>query len=125
MAESKSTATARTGIESLRDRAATVDPIVLAAGAAVAGAVAGALVPRSDTETQFLAPIGKHLHEATGSLGTAVRQTLSAELAGVPVVGPIAVQQIDHVIDSVVQSVAAEPEADCEDAETNPQVDAD
>lgn len=124
MAESKST-TPRTRVASLRERAATVDPIVLAAGAAVAGAVAGALVPRSPTETQFLAPIGKNLHKAAGSLGTVVRQALSAELAGVPVVGPIAVQQIDHVIDSVVQSVVTEPEADREDAETNRQVDAD
>ena len=73
----------------LRDRLSAVDPMILAAGAAVAGAAAGALIPRSDTETRVLAPIGAHVTGAVGAVGTSVRQAIAAELAAVPVVGHV------------------------------------
>ena len=103
-------------------RSAGMDPVILAAGAAIAGAVAGALLPRSPAETRLLAPVGKHVKEAAKSLGTVARQALSAELAGVPVVGEIAAEQIDRVIESVVPSaVEAEPDTADRDAEETGQ----
>ncbi len=113
MAESASAVNAsktRTSVASLRELAAKADPIVLMAGAAVTGAVAGALIPRSPTEKQMLAPIGKNIPEVVKALGTAARQAFFAELAGVPIVGPIAAEQIDRAIDSVVQPVVASSE---------------
>ena len=97
---------------SLRERATGVDPVILAAGAAIAGAIVGALVPRSAAEVRLLAPLGKHVTAAAGSLGTVARQALSAELAGVPVVGQIAADQIERVIESVVPSAGAERATD-------------
>lgn len=89
-------------------RASGLDPVVLAAGAALAGAVAGALVPRSETELRLLAPLGKHVKNAAGALGREARLALSAELAAVPVVGQIAADQIGRVIESVVPSATAD-----------------
>lgn len=98
---------ARTTVELLSERAAGVDLVLLAAGAATAGAVAGILLPRSHTETRLLAPVGKHVRNAARTLGTEARLALSAELAAVPVVGQMAADQIDRVIGSVVPSTAA------------------
>lgn len=102
MAKSKAVATTNNPRpdRSLRARVARIDPTVLAAGAVVAGAVAGVLVPRSATETRLLGPLGKQLNVAVGSLGTAARQVVSNELAGVPMVGQIAVDQLDRVLDA-------------------------
>lgn len=114
MAKSKSGTndTAALGaVASLRQRAAGVDPVVLAAGAAVAGAVAGVFVPRFAGETRLLAPIGRHVSAAAGTLGTAARQALSAELAAVPVVGQIAADQVERVLDAVIEPPAVEPAA--------------
>ena len=88
---------------SLRHRLTALDPLILAAGAAVTGAVAGALLPRSEAEARLLAPVGKQVMAAAGTLAAAARQALSAELAGVPVVGQLAVDHIDRVIDAVVE----------------------
>ena len=97
----------RSRIATLRDRAAGVDPMIIAAGAAVVGAVAAAFVPQSPGETRLLAPAGKSLNDAGRVLGRGVRQALSTELAGVPVVGQIAADQIDRVIESVVHPEAS------------------
>ena len=101
----------RSRLANVHERAARVDPMIMAAGAAVVGAVAAAFVPQSTSETRLLAPAGKTLNNAARMLGSGARQALSAELAGVPVVGQIAAEQIDRVIDSVVQSDGAERRA--------------
>lgn len=101
----------RSPLAIVRERAAAVNPMIIAAGAAVVGAVAAAFVPQSPSETNLLAPAGKSLNDAARALGSGARQALSAELAGVPVVGQIAAEQIDRVIDSVVQPDGAEPRA--------------
>lgn len=98
----------RSRLATLRERAAGVDPMIMAAGAAVVGAVAAAVVPQSPSEMRLLAPTDKSLNNAARTLGSGARQALSAELAGVPVVGQIAAEQIDRVIDSVVQPDGAE-----------------
>ena len=92
---------------SVRERISAVDPLILAVGAAAAGAAVGALLPRSDAEARLLAPVGKQLTATAGTLATVARQTLSAELAGVPVVGQLAVDQVDRVIDAVVEPATA------------------
>lgn len=91
-------------VAALRERAAGIDPLILAAGAAAAGAAVGAFVPRSDAETQLLAPIGARVNAAAGALGNVARQALSAELATVPVVGPIVAEKIDSVLDPIVDA---------------------
>ncbi len=98
----------------LRERIAGVDPLILAAGAAVAGAAAGAFVPRSDAETRLLRPVGAKFNMAAGSFGTSARRLLSAEIAAVPLVGQMAVDQIDRVLDPLTEPTVEDEPADAE-----------
>ncbi len=95
---------------SLRDRAAAVDPLILAAGAVIAGAAAGALLPRLDAETRLLGPIGARVNAAAGTLGSAARSAVSAEVAAVPIVGQLAADGLERLVEAVVESPAAGPE---------------
>lgn len=88
---------------SLRERAAGIDPLIFAAGAAVAGAAIGAFVPRSDAETRLLAPVGRQVNAAAATLGSAARQVVSNEVAKVPVVGQAVADQFEQLVDEVVQ----------------------
>lgn len=60
----------------------TVDkaPLVALAGAAVVGVVAGALLPRTDKETELLGPIGSKLGKAAGEAVKAARDAGKHEL---------------------------------------------
>lgn len=78
---------------------ASVDPLIFAAGAVIAGAAVGALVPRTAAEERLLAPIGPHVKTAVATFGAAARQAISEELGKVPVVGQVAADQLDHFID--------------------------
>lgn len=55
-------------------------PLVALAGAAVVGAVAGALLPRTEKETELLGPIGSKLGKAAGEAVKAARDAGKQEL---------------------------------------------
>ena len=88
---------------STRDRIAATDPLILMAGAAIAGVAAGSLLPRSDAETRLLGPIGSRVNRAAGTLAVATRRIVTEEVGAVPVIGQVAVEQIDRVLDAVVE----------------------
>ena len=93
----------RSRLANMRKRPVGVGPTIMAASAVVE-AVAAPFVMPSPSETRLLAPAGKLLNDAARTFGKGAQQALSAELTGVPVVGQIAAEQIDRVIDSVVQA---------------------
>lgn len=83
----------------------TVDkaPLVALAGAAVVGAVAGALLPRNDRETELLGPVGSKLGKAAGEAVKAAREAGKQEL------GLLSGEQspIDSLVEKALGAVSA------------------
>jgi ElaB/YqjD/DUF883 family membrane-anchored ribosome-binding protein len=64
-------------------KAIDANPLPVLLGGLAVGAVAGALLPRSQREVQLLAPVGKRIKETTGGAVQAARDTGLQELGAI------------------------------------------
>ncbi|OYY67076.1 hypothetical protein [Sphingomonas sp. 28-62-11] len=90
-----------------RRTAAGIDsnPLAVLAGGIAVGVLAGALLPRTDRETEMLGPVGKRLTESAAAAARAARDAGTAELMAAGISRDAARAQVGKLIDGVITAV--------------------
>ena len=86
----------------------TIDssPLGIVAGGLALGALAGALLPRSDKEKELLAPIGKQLGERVRAATQAARSAGQEEFANLGLTKDGAKDQVKTLFDGVTKALS-------------------
>lgn len=98
--------------ESIRDiagRAASgleANPISALVGGIALGAVAGALVPRTDQEARLLAPVGQRLSDTARGAVDAAKDTAKSELGVLGLSRDSARSQMSRMLEGVIKAVS-------------------
>lgn len=98
--------------ESIRDfagRAASgleANPISALVGGIALGAVAGALVPRTDHEARLLAPVGQRLSDTARGAVDAAKDTAKSELGVLGLSRDSARSQVSRMLEGVIKAVS-------------------
>lgn len=95
---------------------------VLAAGIAV-GMLAGALLPRTERETEMLGPVGKRLTEGATAAVRAARDAGTAELIAAGISRDSARAQVGKLVEGVMGAVKTAGGAAAQSAKTTPAKD--
>ena len=91
--------------------AAEANPLAVVAGGIAIGVVAGALLPKTQRETELLGPVGRRLTDAAADAATAARDAAKIELATLPLSKEAARAQVGKVLDQVAKAVSDAGEA--------------
>lgn len=81
------------------------NPLAVLAGGIAAGVLAGALLPRTERETELLGPVGKRLTEGATAAARAARDAGTAELIAAGISRDAARAQVGKLIDGVMTAV--------------------
>lgn len=81
------------------------DPLAIVIGGIAAGALAGALLPRSNREKELLAPLGKRLGDTARVATQAAREAGMTELEGLGLTKDAARGQAKTLLDGVVKAI--------------------
>ncbi|WP_445193402.1 hypothetical protein ACT009_05830 [Sphingomonas sp. Tas61C01] len=86
----------------------TIDasPLGILAGGLALGALAGALLPRSDKEKELLAPVGKHLGERVRAATQAARTAGQEEFANLGLTKDGAKDQVKTLLEGVTKALS-------------------
>jgi len=87
------------------------NPLAVLAGGIAVGLAAGALLPKTQRETELLGPVGKRLNGAAASAAEAAREAAKAELGSIPLSKDAARTQVSNLIDQVAKAVSSAGEA--------------
>jgi len=82
------------------------NPISVLVGGIAIGALAGALLPRSEREADMLRPVGKKINAAAGTAASAAKDAGKAELANLGLTRDAARTQATGLIDGVLKALA-------------------
>jgi hypothetical protein len=86
-------------------------PLAVLAGGLAIGALAGAVLPRTERESELLGPIGKRLTDGATAAARAARDAGKAELDEAGVSRDAARAQINRLIDGVLSAAGSAGEA--------------
>ena len=95
------------------------NPLAVLAGGAAIGILAGAVLPRTERESDMLGPVGKRLTAAASAAAAAARDTGFEELEAHGISGKAARAQIGQLLDGVVQAASSAGEAAASAAAAN------
>lgn len=87
------------------------NPLAVLVGGIAVGILAGALLPKTERETEMLGPVGKKLNEGAGAALRAARDAGGAELAAAGISRDAAREQFGKLIDGVMTAVKTAGEA--------------
>lgn len=111
---SKALKTAReTARETASDAARRIEgnPLSILVGGIAVGVVAGALLPRTERETDLLGPVGKKLTQGAAAAARAARDAGKAELVEAGISSDAARAQVDKLIGTVMNAVKSAGDA--------------
>ena len=91
--------------------AAEGNPLAVVAGGIALGVVAGALLPKTRRETEWLGPVGKRMTDVATGAAEAARGAAAAELATLPLSRTAAREQVGRVLDQIAQALSSAGEA--------------
>ena len=80
-------------------------PLAVLAGGIAIGALAGALIPRSEKEKQLLAPVGRELSQRATAAVTAARETGKEEFSELGLTKRAAKGQAKSLLEGVTQAL--------------------
>jgi hypothetical protein len=92
-------------------KAIEANPVAVVAGGIALGVVAGALLPRTQRETELLGPVGKRVTEAAAGAVGAAKVAAVAELGSIPLSREAARDQVGKFIDQVGKAMASAGQA--------------
>lgn len=101
-------ATVKEGAQTATRRAAQGiegNPLAVLVGGIAVGVLAGALLPKTERETEMLGPVGKKLNEGASAALRAARDAGGAELAAVGISRDAAREQVGKLFDGVMTAV--------------------
>jgi hypothetical protein len=81
------------------------NPLAVLAGGLAVGVIAGALLPRTDRETEMLGPVGKRLTEGATMAARAARDAGTAELIAAGISRDAARAHVGKLVDGVMTAV--------------------
>jgi hypothetical protein len=96
------------------------NPLGILAGGLALGALAGALVPRSDKEKELLAPLGRQLGERIRAATQAARSAGQEEFANLGLTKDGAKDQVKTLFDGVAKAVSTAGSAAAKTAAKKP-----
>lgn len=91
--------------------AAEANPLAVIAGGIAIGVAAGALLPKTQRESELLGPLGKRLTTAATDAVGAAKDAAKIELATLPLSREAAREQAGKVVDQVARAIAGASEA--------------
>jgi len=92
-------------------KAIEANPMAVVAGGIALGVVAGALLPRTQRETDLLGPVGKRVKDVASGAAGAAKAAATAELASLPLTKVAAREQVSKFIDQVSKALSSAGEA--------------
>lgn len=99
------------------------NPLAVLAGGIAVGMLAGALLPRTERETEMLGPVGKRLTEGATAAVRAARDAGTAELIAAGISRNSARAQVGKLVEGVVSAVKTAGDAAAQSAKTTPAKD--
>jgi len=90
----------RRTVESIED-----NPLSVLVGGIAVGVLAGALLPRTDRETQLLGPVGRTISQGAVAVVKAARDAGAAELVAAGISRGAAREQASKLLDGVIGAV--------------------
>lgn len=108
--DSKSRSDNRSALKRTEDAMET-NPLVVLAGGAAIGVLAGAVLPRTKRETEMFGKVGKRMTAAATAAATAARDTGLKELEANGISGKAAKAQVGRLLDGVVEAASTAGEA--------------
>lgn len=80
------------------------NPLAVLVGGLAVGVLAGALLPRTQRETEVLGPVGRRLHQGAAMAARAAREAGTAELAAHGISRDAAQSQVKKLFEQVVSA---------------------
>lgn len=99
------------------------NPLAVIAGGIAVGVLAGALLPRTERETEMLGPVGKRLTQGATAAARAARDAGTAELMANGISRDAARAQVGKLIDGVMTAVKTAGDAATKAAAPTPSKD--
>lgn len=99
------------------------NPLAVLAGGIAVGMLAGALLPRTERETEMLGPVGKRLTQGATAAARAARDAGTAELMANGISRDAARAQVGKLIDGVMTAVKTAGDAATKAAAPTPAKD--
>lgn len=81
------------------------NPLSVLVGGLAVGVLAGALLPRTERETEMLGPVGRQLRQSAATAARAARDAGTAELAAAGISRDAARAQVNKLLDNVMTAV--------------------
>ena len=82
------------------------NPLAVLVGGVALGAIAGALVPRTEQESQLLGPVGKRINDTASGAAQAARDAGKAELDSLGLNKEAARDQVGKLLDGVIKAIS-------------------
>ena len=101
----------RRGALKRTEEAMEANPLAVLAGGAAIGLLAGAVLPRTQRETEMFGTVGKRMTAAAAAAAAAARDTGLQELEAHGISGKAAKAQVGRLLDGVVEAASTAGQA--------------